>query len=1011
MGKINSTLFWRKGALFLFIVFCLTGREKILGQYNEYSFNTPGNVCYLKYITLTPDTSDKSIKRPFIFILGKENESALDVMKGDTLKTSRNFFNYEFIYLPNPGENARKKLQCIPSISSLVTDDYRYGKVNLFLKVNDDSITGDDIKEYRLNAIFRKVRLKSEDRALVAAAETKTSLLDDFKEKFVQYEPIKKEETAIFYTEPDSLDNSGDEGGDIKPVKTYTGPPVKSKFTITGVVKDKITGERLPFATVTILGTTLGTTTNNDGYFTLLKVPTDTSTIVVQYVGYEKWNVFLTPSSPLTNMIIELKAYSQRLQGVTVTAHRNEVAMANKENISLIKITPKKLEELPGLGERDIMRSFQLMPGISASNESSSGLYVRGGTPDQNLIIYDGFTVYHVDHLYGFFSAFNSNALKDVQLYKGGFESKFGGRLSSVTEITGKDGNQKRFNVGGDISLLSANVYVEAPVGDKITTMFAFRRSYQGPIYDAIFKKFNSSADTRVLAPSGSGAFRRPLESNSLTSYFYDLNGKITYHPTDKDIVTLSIFNGTDKLDNGISNSFGSFGTFNRDFSMQNTDLTKYGNIGGSFRWSRKWSDKLYGNTVLSYSKYYSTRDRSSQRVTVNSSNETVTTNQGIFENNHLRDYSLKSDYRYDLTSSNQIQFGVFATWYDIKYTYAQNDTSTLIDRHDNGLLTGLYLQDDIKLLKDRMHIVPGIRSNFYGVTGRFYAEPRASVTYSLSEKVTLKGSTGKYYQFANRVTREDILSGSRDFWVLSDGSQIPVSSAVHFIAGISYENNDYIFSAEGYYKSLKDITENSLRINSSPAGVSYNQSFFSGYGYSQGIEFLAQRKSGNLNGWICYTIGQARNHFTEYSDTYYPADQDVTHEIKVVTMYKWKRFDFSANFIYATGRPYTAPSGAYSIKLLDGSSRDFFTVTSKNSLRLPDYNRLDVSATYKLLAGWRGEKRRREIGYIGISIFNLYNHKNVWYKQYAIQDGSIIETNINYLGITPNITLSLKLR
>jgi len=165
------------------------------------------------------------------------------------------------------------------------------------------------------------------------------------------------------------------------------------------------------------------------------------------------------------------------------------------------------------------------------------------------------------------------------------------------------------------------------------------------------------------------------------------------------------------------------------------------------------------------------------------------------------------------------------------------------------------------------------------------------------------------------------------------------------------------------------------------------------------------------LNGWISYTLGEARNHFTEYSDDYFPANQDVTHEFKIVGLYKYRRWDFSANWIYATGRPYTAPSGAYTVTLLDGNEQDFFTVTNKNSIRLPDYHRFDISATYRLLMGRRSDKRRRELGFVSFSLFNVYNHRNIWYKQFTIEEGEILETNINYLGITPNLTLSLKLR
>jgi hypothetical protein len=193
--------------------------------------------------------------------------------------------------------------------------------------------------------------------------------------------------------------------------------------------------------------------------------------------------------------------------------------------------------------------------------------------------------------------------------------------------------------------------------------------------------------------------------------------------------------------------------------------------------------------------------------------------------------------------------------------------------------------------------------------------------------------------------------------------------------------------------------------------GLSYDESFFVGNGYARGIEFLAQKKTGKFNGWLSYTLGEAKNHFDVYSDSYFPANQDVTHEFKAVLMYNWKRWDFSLGWVFATGRPYTAPSGAYSVTLLDGNTQDFYTVTTKNGLRLPNYHRADISANYKLLKGRREDKKRREIGYIGLSVFNLYNRTNVWYKTYSIDNGSIIETNVNYTGITPNLTLSLKLR
>jgi ferric enterobactin receptor len=979
-------------------------------QQNDLNFNSPGNVCYFSYSCFAPNSSDNSIKRPFIFILGKSGETAVQTFKSDSLKGLPQFYNYMFVYLPNRGGTAKNKLQCFDALASLLTDHFTYGHSNVFLNVNDTGISQSDVNAYGLNSVFKRVRLsdaKTENISWIAGND----ITNEFKESAVNYETKEEQNDkyGTFYTEGVNTE-SQEESVFEKPHKTYFGPPSAFKYTLSGIIHDKSTNEALPFATVMVKGTTVGASTNADGYFTLLKVPSDTSVLVAQYVGYEKTEIFLTPQSQKKNFIIDIRPAAQNLKAVTITGHKDEVVLANRNDVNVIKITPRKLEQLPNVGERDIMRSFQLMPGISASNESSSGLYVRGGTPDQNLVLYDGFTVYHVDHLYGFFSAFNSNALKDVQLYKGGFESKFGGRLSSVTEITSKDGNQNKYNIGADFSLLSMNLFTEIPVGKKFSSVIAFRRSYKSPIYNKIFAKFNTSASTTATSIGGGPGGRR-TQDTKVTSYFYDLNGKFTYRPTDKDIISLSIFNGTDKLDNSSSSQAPSFGESGSSMDMSSTDLTKYGNIASSLKWSRKWNDKLYGNSILCYSNYFSDRNRSQERTMTDDDGVTTTTNSGIFENNDLKDYSFKSDYQWDIFNFSQLQFGGFGTYFDINYSYAQNDTASILERHNQAVLGGGYVQSKIRLLKDRVQVVPGIRASYFETSKKLYYEPRISISFNITDKLTLKASTGKYYQFANRITREDILSGSKDFWLLSDDNSVPVSSSVHYIAGLSYESNNYLFSAESYYKKIANLTEYSLRFNQSPMGVTYDENFFNGYGDSRGVEFLAQKKSGNLNGWVSYTLGEARNHFDVYSDTYFPANQDVKHEFKVVGLYKYKRWDFSATWIYATGRPYTAPSGAYTITLLDGSTRDYFTVTSKNGLRLPGYQRCDISANYKILNGMKSDKKRRELGYIGFSIFNVYNRKNVWYKQYSIEDGEILETNVNYLGITPNLTLSLKLR
>jgi ferric enterobactin receptor len=798
---------------------------------------------------------------------------------------------------------------------------------------------------------------------------------------------------------------------------------------ISGIVKDFQTGEALPFASVSVKGGK-GTTTNVDGYFTLQNIPKGTKTLIVNYLGYKTREVNASQISSANNIVLEVEPVGKQLDEVVVSAAKEELMkVSSDDQISTIKLSPAKLATLPNIGERDIFRGFQLMPGISGSNEASSGLYVRGGTPDQNLVLYDGFTIYHVDHLYGFFSAFNSNAIKDVQLYKGGFDARYGGRLSSVVQLTGKEGNSKHLNVGGDVSLLSMNVFAEIPLGDKFTSLMAFRRSYTGGIYSKIFNKFNSSTQSNAQlqqGPGGRGAPGGLLGGNNRfadiqtipKSYFYDLNAKFTYKPTTKDIISLSIFNGTDDLDNStIISTPAALASRGITFDNTTNDKTNYGNLGSSLKWSHRYSDKFYNNTLISYSEYYSTRNRLSTINITRNNGTPLELKSGFVQDNTLEDYSLRSDFEYKLNATNDINFGLQFTHNTIKYDYTQNDTVKVLNRNNAGNLAALYLQDNIKI--GFLKITPGVRINQFSVTNKVYIEPRLNLKLALIEGFNFVAAAGLYHQFAQRVEQEDILNGSSNFWLLPNGDNIPISSSKHLIAGLNYETKNYYFSIEGYYKSLSDITQYSLRVQARPTrgrdgggpqtpGSTTStvlENFFIGSGSAKGIEFMAQKKAGAYNGWVSYTLAQALNNFDVFSTKDFPASQDVRNEFKMVHTYRWKKFDFSATWIYATGRPYTAPEGGYTVTLPDGSTRSYNIVGAKNGKRLPDYHRFDIAAVYNF------KLFKNLPSTLSVSTFNVYNRKNVWYKQFSIVDNQLVEVDVTNLGITPNLTLSVRLR
>lgn len=777
---------------------------------------------------------------------------------------------------------------------------------------------------------------------------------------------------------------------DLYQAKRYDGPPTRRKLTVSGRVTDEATGESLPFVNVYVQGTQQGTESNVDGYFTLLNVPTDTHTLVLSYIGYNDQLLHLNPEAPLSELTVGMVTSSTQLGEVVVTAEREELLQATG-GVGKLKMTPAKLAALPSLGERDIFRSFQLMPGISAANEHTSGLYVRGGTPDQALTLYDGFTVYNVDHLFGFFSAFNANAIKDVQLYKGTFDAKYGGRLSSVVEITGKEGNNRKFTMGGDVSLLSVNLFAEVPLSDKLTTIATFRRSWKSPIYNEIFDRF-----------SGAGDDDNPLAErfgSNIASYFYDLNFKTTWRPTTKDVFSLSVYNGQDDLDNSIKPELPAFFA-DQDLGIEINDVTKWGNTGTSLKWSRRWNERLYTNTLASYSSYFSDRDRSVDGSITNSAGETQDIRRGTLENSDLLDYSFRTDLEWKASPNQQVEVGAFFTYNDIAYTYSQNDTSSIIDRRTDGSTYGAYLQDKLTLLDNRLTLKGGLRATYFTETAQTYFEPRFDFSLQITPLLTLKGAAGRYYQFAKRVIREDVLQGSRDFWVLSDDDRLPVSKNDQVVLGFSYETQNWLFDVEAYHKELDGLSEYSLRFTPTVGNVDFSESFFVGTGTARGIDFLLQRKYGRWNGWIGYTLADVRNNFDVFSENDFYAANDVTHEFKLVNLYKLGQWDLSLTWIYASDRPYTAPESGYELELLDGSTASYLNVGPKNGARLPDYHRLDAAATYNF---------KNSDTTLGFSVFNLYNRINTWYRTFEIIEDQILTTDVNYLGITPNVTLSMK--
>lgn len=789
---------------------------------------------------------------------------------------------------------------------------------------------------------------------------------------------------------------------------------------IGGKINDINSGESLPYAKVTIKDTNRVSTANQDGSFTILNIPVG-SILVINKMGYESKEIKV--SSDTKRLIINLYKLEKDslIEDVVVVGSVNS-NMMQQSGISQFSLSPDLTRSLPNLGEQDIFRSMQLLPGVSGSNESSSGLVVRGGTIDQNLVLFDDFTVYHVDHVFGFFSAFNNNAIKDVQFYKGGFGAKYGGRMSSVVDITGKDGNAEQFGIGASVSLLSTNAVVEQPFADGAGSfILTGRKSYQSDLYNDILESVTGENQNAQAGTSTPGQFALGRFSIEPESYFYDMNAKLTYRLPNDDKFSISFYNGADELDNSrdvdgnadisrlceLFDGNGPFGgTFCEEeisFAVGTIDLSEWGNTGISAKYSHQWNDRLDTNFVISASEYFSYRDRliNTQVIYEDSDDEPTTGESSSNEDNQLDDFTVKIENDYYLNQWNTLSFGLQYTQQNIDFSLIQNG-DLVLETKNEGATSTVYIEDEIVI--NALTVIPGLRVSKYSINDEVYTEPRLSISYELNDTTQLRAAFGDYHQFALSVARQSIEEGPRNFWTLADGETVPVSKSSHFILGTTHYVGNYNFNIELFHKEYEDLSEFTQQTrpirNEDGTGLTLilEQEFHTGSGTASGVELFLQKNIGDLTGWVGYTFSEVIYDFPTVSDTTYFADQDTTNEFKTVLMYRWGDWDLASTFIYATGRPYTEVLG-----VVEDTFPPTYEVGAKNDLRYDDYHRLDLSFTYNF-------SRRGLDGQAGLSIFNLYDRKNQWYTEYEIIEGEILETEITYRGFTPSLFFKVDL-
>lgn len=768
--------------------------------------------------------------------------------------------------------------------------------------------------------------------------------------------------------------------------------------TLSGVVKSEENQERLPFADVIIKGTNEGTSTNVDGYFSIIDAPEESLTLQVLYVGYSPIEISIEAGEKDLKDI-EIKLSSGVALDEIVVSGKSFKVMNASDGLSTVQVSPAQLALLPNVGEVDIFRSLQLLPGVSGSNESSSGLYVRGGTPDQNLVLLDGMTVYNVDHFFGFFSAFNADAVKDVKLFKGAFPAKYGGRLSSVVDLTGKTGDPNKLHGSLGINLLNGRASVQIPLFKKGSLSFSGRRSYTDIIRSGLYNQIFSVFTQTESPPDIEGLDVATIEPDF---YFFDANSKLSFNPTEKDVVAFSFYTGADHLveANDITLERGMNPTVLIELDVdENSD---WGNRGLSGKWSRQWGAKWYSNLLVASSNYFSEYKRDVDILVTLVEQDTVIIDRNNlgFEDNEVKDLTFRLDNEIQATAKHKLEFGALATLAEVDYQFVRDDTLTILDIQQAAKYGAAYVSDTWQPFP-KLSINAGIRATYYDLSDEIYWAPRFSFQYNLTDRIKLKGGYGKHYQFVNRIVNENVTEGSRDFWLLADDDLVKVSNAEHFVLGAAYETENYIFDIEAYRKNLHNLAEFSLRFQRND--IDLDQLFFLGNGYAEGVEFLLQKKRGAYTGWVTYTLAKVRNTFPGINNGFeFSALHDQRHEFKTVHSYETGNWRLAATFVFASGKPFTEPAGQYSIELLDGQTNNYISVGAKNASRLPAYHRLDLSAHYLYKLG------RFDMDF-GISVFNFYDRRNIWYREYDFTEKPPLISEVKYLGFTPNVSAEIK--
>ncbi|MEA4935611.1 MAG: carboxypeptidase-like regulatory domain-containing protein [Paludibacter sp.] len=766
-------------------------------------------------------------------------------------------------------------------------------------------------------------------------------------------------------------------------------------YTISGHITDEASGETMINASVYEFNSKKGTVTNAYGFYSLT-IPKGLTNLQFSYVGYlTQSKIFNLTKDTVIN--IKFKP-SVQLQEVTVIGHQ-KISGVESVQMSAIEVPISQIKTIPTLfGEADLVKALQLLPGVQAGSEGSTGIYVRGGGPDENLFLLDGIPVYNVNHMAGFFSVFNPDAVKTVTLYKGSFPARFGGRLSSVIDVRMNDGNDKKIHGNVSVGLISSKINIEGPIiKEKTTFNISARRTYsdlllQPVLYLGMREEMQKGEEGKMSAGY----------------YFYDLNVKLSHKISDEDRLYASLYSGDDIIYTNFRNSYTSGYNEEENISYNNTSRMKmdwnWGNIVSSLRWNHIVNNQLFMNATAAYTRYRFDMGVGTSLKNIITYPDSVTTQ--LFETNlgyksGIEDYTLKVDYDYAPHPNHDVKFGANYTYHTFRpgvsvarIAEVNNQSTIQVDTviGDKNVYSheGMFYAEDNISVAYFLKLNLGLHYSIFNVQKKNYhaLQPRVSMRMLASDNLSFKAGYAAMTQYVHLLSNSYV-SLPTDLWVPVTKRIDPMRSH-QYSAGVFYNYKDVIdFSVEGYYKSMHNLIEYKDGATFLGSSTGWEDKVVMGDGWSYGVEFLAQKSVGKTTGWIGYTWSKSERLFNRPGQELnygriFPAKYDRRHDVSIVVSHKFSnKFDLAATWVFSTGNTGTLAMQQYAAGILpeqNNSSGDYGVyvpvtseldfISSRNNYRFNPYHRLDLGVNFH-------KKKKYGTRTWNISVYNAYCNNN----------------------------------